>query len=112
MIGINPLGEEIEDHPAFRAGVLVNWHSYRTKLRLLWPSVKGWQKFRNPDSDFGIRKLYFQPLLQPIEILLKNLPIFETLDLFHRAGVNTGFVVYLGRLIDFVEKASITDEYF
>jgi hypothetical protein len=44
-------------------------------LRLRLPSVKGRQKFRNPHSDFGIRKFCFLSLLQLIEILLQNLPI-------------------------------------
>src|SRR5438874_4097316 len=112
MVRIYPLGEEIEDDPAFGAGVFVNRHSYRIKLRRALPRVKSRQKFRNPDSDFGIGKLYCWRLLQSIEILLQNLPIFKAFDSFHGAGVDSGFLGVLGRLIDFVEKAEVTGERF
>ena len=41
MVGIDPFRQEVEDDPAFRAGVFVNRHSYRIKMRLRLPSVKG-----------------------------------------------------------------------
>ena len=69
MVGINPLGEEIEDDPAFRARVFVDWHSYRVKLRLRFPRVKG-----NKNSEVPTRTSEFETLLgrlfQLIEILL------------------------------------------
>jgi hypothetical protein len=69
MVGINPLGKEIEDDPAIWAGVFVDRHSYRIKLRRALLRVKG-----NKNSEVRTGTSEFETLVgrlfQLIEILL------------------------------------------
>jgi len=61
MVGINPLGQEIEDDPTFRAGIFVNRHNYRIKMRVRLASVK-----EDKNSEIRVRISEFDILYSAI----------------------------------------------